>query len=165
MNRNLRLAIGGAAMAALITGTAALSAWPGYRAIPGDAAMLKLSFSHGGARRCRPLTEQELAKLPPNMRRKETCERQRQPVLVELEIDGALAYAAQLPPTGLSGDGPSRVYEKFVLPAGSHDLVVRLRDSDRTEGFDYRAAHRAELAPGQNFVIDFEAALGGFAFR
>ena len=165
MTRIPRLILGALAMSALITGVAALSAWPSYRPVPEGSAMLKLSFGHGGARNCRLMTEAELAKLPPNMRNKEICDRRRAPLAVELEIDGALVYHADLPPSGLSGDGPARVYEKFVLPAGPHEVAVRLRDSGRAEGFDYQAAERVDLAPGQNFVIDFSPISGGFVFN
>jgi len=161
----LRLTLGTAVMAALITGAAALSAWPSYRGHVESDAVLKLSFSHGGARNCRQMTEAEMAKLPANMRRREVCDRKRLPVLVELQIDGATAFRAELPPSGLSGDGPSRVYEKFVLPSGSHEIAARLRDSGRTEGFDYAAQRTVDLAPGQNFVIDFSPVSGGFVFN
>jgi len=165
MIRGLRLILGTLTITALVTGAAVLSAWPEYRSIPEGSAMLKLSFSHGGARNCRQMTEAELAKLPPNMRRKEVCERRRLPVLVALKIDGATAFRAELPPSGLSGDGPSRVYKKFVLRAGPHDIAVELRDSARAEGFDYSATRQIELAPGQNFVIDFDPVAGGFVFN
>lgn len=165
MSRTAHLVLGTLAMAAMITGAAALSAWPAYRSTPEGDALLKLSFSHGGARNCRARTEAELAKLPPNMRRKEICDRKRLPVLVILEIDGATAFHAELPPSGLSGDGPSRVYRKFMLTSGSHEIAARLRDSDRAEGFDYVAERKVDLAPGQNFVIDFSPVSGGFVFE
>ncbi|HSF96250.1 MAG TPA: hypothetical protein VLA52_14590 [Thermohalobaculum sp.] len=165
MTRTLRLILGTIAVAALITGAAALSAWPSYSPVPQGSAMLKLSLSHGGVRNCRQLTEAELAKLPPNMRRKEICDRKRAPLTVELVIDGARVYHRDLPPSGLSGDGPSRVYEKFVLPAGPHSIAVRLRDTLRAEGFDYQAVRDVELAPGQNFVIDFSPVTGEFVFN
>jgi len=161
-----RWVLGGLVMLAFIAGTARFSAWPVYHPIPEGAAMVKLSFTHGGARgkRCRALTPEEIAALPPNMRRKEICERRRPPVYVELDIDGETVFAAELPPTGLAGDGPSRVYEKFILPAGEHRVTARLRDSDRKEGFDYTAERSVVLEPGQNFVIDFRPNAGGFIF-
>lgn len=165
MSRIRRLALGTALTTALIAGAAVLSAWPGYRAIPEGAAVVKLSFSHGGERSCRQLTDEELAKLPPNMRRREVCDRRRPPVYVELEIDGERAFAASLPPSGLSGDGPSRVYESFVLPAGSHRIAVRLRDTAKPEGFPYAAERQVTLAPGQNLAIDFAPEAGGFIFN
>jgi len=165
VTRVFRLALGTAATVAVVTGAAALSAWPGYRSVPADSALMKLSFSHGGARNCRELTAEELARLPRNMRRTEVCERERLPVHVVLDIDGATAFEAELPPSGLAGDGPSRVYETFVLPAGPHAISVHLRDSARAEGYDHMAERRVELAAGQNFVIDFDPAAGGFVFE
>lgn len=165
MSRAARLVLGAAVMAALTVGTAALSAWPSYRSTPEGTGLVRLSFSHGGQKSCRNLTAEELAKLPPNMRRKQVCDRLRPPLHVELDIDGATVFRAMLPPTGIAGDGPSRVYERFVLPAGPHDLAVRLRDTTRPEGFDHAAKHHVELAPDQSFAIDFNPALGGFTFR
>jgi len=165
MSRTTTLILGTLAMVVMITGAAALSAWPTYRSLHEDMALLKLSFSHGGARNCRQMTEDELDKLPPNMRRKEICDRRRLPVLVVLEVDGAMAFRAELPPSGLSGDGPSRVYETFTLPAGLHSIGVRLRDSDRADGFDYTAERQVDLVPGQNFVVDFSPVSGGFVFN
>jgi len=161
----LRLVLGTAVMCALILGTAWLSAWPSYRSTPDGSAVLKLSFSHGGERSCRLMTEAELAKLPPNMRRREICDRQRPPVYVELDLNGATVYAALVPPGGLAGDGPSRVYERFVLPAGPHEVAIRLRDTTRTEGFDHEASRRITLAAEQSFAIDFQPAFGGFIFN
>ena len=80
MTRTLRLIFSTIAIAALVTAAAVLSAWPSYSPVPQGSAMLKLSLSHGGARNCRQLTEAELAKLPPNMRRKEICDRKRAPL-------------------------------------------------------------------------------------
>lgn len=165
MSRVRRLALGGLLTAAVISGVAALSAWPAYRTVPEGVAVVKLSFTHGGERNCRQLTDAELAELPANMRRREVCDRRRPPVHVELEIDGEPAFAAALPPTGLSGDGPSRVYERFELPAGRHEIALRLRDTAATEGFTHTARRTVTLAPGQSLAIDFEPEAGGFVFH
>jgi hypothetical protein len=165
MSRIRRLALGTALTMALTAGAAVLSAWPAYRAIPEGAAVVKLSFSHGGERSCRQLTAEELANLPPNMRRREICDRRRPPVYVELDIDGGRAFAAALPPSGLAGDGPSRVYESFLLPAGTHDIALRLRDTASGQGFRYAAERRVTLAPGQSLAIDFAPEAGGFTFN
>ncbi len=165
MSRTARLILGTIATTAIIAGTALLSAWPSHRTIPEGTGVLKLSFSHGGGRSCRELTGAELAKLPPNMRRTEICDRKRLPVYVELDLDGNTVYRALLPPSGIAGDGPSRVYRRFVLPAGEHEVAIRLRDTTRTEGFDYTAERRISLAPEQSFAIDFRPAAGGFIFN
>ena len=108
-------------IAALFAGVAALSDWPKYSQIAKDSGVVMLTFVHGADRKgeCRRLTPEEIAKLPPNMRRVQDCPRGRRPIYVELDVDGHGVYRASLPPTGVAGDGPSRVYQRFVLPAGT----------------------------------------------
>lgn len=132
---------------------------------PGAAA-ITLSFGHAGETKepCRRFTPEEIAAMPPNMRRPMDCPRERVPLLVELRVDDELVYHASLPPSGLAGDGVSSVFEQFSVSPGSHLLNVRLRDSRREEGFDYEAEKRVELSPGQQMVIDFRADTGGFEF-
>ncbi len=134
---------------------------------PSDRALIKLSFTHGAARptECHHLSAEELAKLPPNMRRPVECPRGRLPVFVELVVDGKTLLSESLPPTGLSRDGPSRIYRSFVTAPGHHRLVIRLRDTPRAGGFDYRREAEIDLAPEQNFVIDFRPEGDGFIFR
>jgi hypothetical protein len=140
---------------------------PSYRYFPPEQALVKLSFAHGAARKgeCRRLSPEELRKLAPNMRKPVVCPRERLPVHVELEMDGALLYSASLPPTGLSNDGPSQVYKRFAVSAGKHRLTARLRDSARESGFDYERETTVELAAGRSFAIDFRADMGGFVFE
>lgn len=152
------------ALFALVVGYFATQ--PAYTHLDPDKALIKLSFSHAGAHRqeCRQLTQEELNRLPPNMRRPLDCPRERRPLLVELELDGEILYRDELPPSGLAGDGASTAYRKFPVAAGSHQLVARLRDSRREEGFDYVKSAEVTLAPQQNFVIDFRPEFGGFLF-
>ncbi len=143
------------------------ASWPMYNRMPEGSAQIKLSFNHGGRRveDCRRLTAEELSKLPSNQRRPIDCSRERLPVTIQLLIDGAPIYEAVLKPGGIAGDGQARAYEKFIVPAGTHLIEARLRDSKRSEGFDYRSRFEAALAPGQNLAIDFKAEQGGFLFR
>ncbi len=140
---------------------------PSYTHFPPDQALIKLSLAHGASREggCRRRTQEELQKMPPNMRRPMDCPRQRRPVFIELEIDGETRYSASVPPPGLSGDGPSRIYQRFAVSAGKHDIVARLRDSDRTDGFDYEKRAAVELAAQQSLAIDFRQEMGGFLLR
>lgn len=137
---------------------------PAYTHVDPGAAVLTLSFSHAGDRvkPCRRLTPEEIAALPPNMRRPTDCPRERVPVVVELLVDGELLFREALPPTGIAGDGASTAFERFAVAPGVHELRAKLRDSRREEGFDYRMEETVELAPGQNLVIDFRAETGGF---
>jgi hypothetical protein len=134
---------------------------------PPDQALIRLSFTHGAAHptECHRLTAEELAKLPPNMRRPIECARGRLPVFTELIVDGETLLSASLPPTGLSHDGPSRIYRSFIMAPGRHHVVIRLRDTSRPSGFDYSREADVELKPAQNFVIDFHPEGDGFIFR
>jgi hypothetical protein len=156
-----------AVLFALFAAVAAFSDWPRYQQLAADTAVIKLSFTHGSSRQadCRRRTAEELAKLPPNMRKPFDCPRSRGDVYVELDIDGQPVYRASLPPSGLSRDGPSRVYRRFVVSAGTHSIAARMRDTARTEGFDYVKSGEVILAAGQNFVVDFRAEANGFIFR
>jgi len=129
MRAVLKMAGGFAVLALLFAGVAVLSNRPLHRSLPEGMGVLTLSFSHGADRRaaCRPATKEELAKMPPNMRRPEICPRDRPPIRVEFDIDGKRMFEAQVPPSGIAGDGPSRVHQRFVLPAGSYDVAVRMR--------------------------------------
>lgn len=165
--RAVRLAGQFIVIAALFAGVAALSDWPSYGQIPKNTGVIMLTFVHGADRKgeCRRLTPEEIAKLPPNMRRVQDCPRVRRAIYVELDVDGRPVYKASLPPTGIAGDGPSRVYQRFVLPAGKHDVAVRMRDSARAEGFDHERRDSVELAPDQMLVVDYRPESGSFVFR
>lgn len=152
-------------VAAAVTGY--LASRPVYHQIPADMAQIKMSLSHGAARvtECRRLTSQEIAKLPAAERRPNTCDRQRVPIRVQLVVDDAVIYDEELVPIGLSGDGPARMYEKFLVPTGQHRITARLRDSRKAEGFDYETTEQVELSPWQNLAIDFRPDSGSFLFR
>lgn len=151
----------------LFAGVIVFSDWPVYRQIPKDAGILMLTFVHGADRKaeCRPMTADEMAKLPPNMRRVDVCPRSRRPIFVELDIDRKTVFSASLPPSGIARDGPSKIYERFTLPAGQYDVAVRMRDTPRTEGFDHERRERITLAPDQMLVIDYRPEDSSFIFR
>ena len=167
MSRALRVAGQFAVIAALFAAVAWLSDRPTYRQIPEGSGVMMLTFVHSADRRgeCRRLSPEEIARLPPNMRRVQDCPRVRRAIYVELDVDGRNIYSASLPPAGIAGDGPSRVYRRFVLPARTYDVAVRMRDTARTEGFDHERRSSVELSPDQMFVIDYQPESGSFVFR
>jgi len=153
--------------AAFAAGLGYLADRPLHRYFADDKSQIKLSFVHGAARveDCRRLSPQEIAQLPPNERRPNTCGRERVSALVQLVVDGRALYESKLDPTGIARDGPMRAYQKFVVSPGRHEIIVRLRDSKRTEGFDYERIITVDLKPLQNLAVDFKADAGGFIFR
>lgn len=155
-----------AVLALIFVGAAALSNRPSHRSLPEGIGVLTLSFSHGADRKaaCRKATPKELAALPTNMRRPEICPRERPSIGIEFDIDGKRAFEADVPPSGIAGDGPSRVHQRFLLPAGRHEVAVRMRDRPGEE-FAWRDERYIELDPTDHRVIDFRADAGGFVFH
>ncbi len=144
-----------------------LATRPSWTFFDGSKAQVLVSFSHGGkaAGGCRKRSSKELAKLAPNMRKATICSRERVSLVFEMSIDGKLVHRETLVPTGFRSDGPSRTYQKFTVVAGRHDLELKLRDTDRAEGFDYIRQATVDLKPGQNLSVDFKASQGGFKFE
>jgi hypothetical protein len=142
------------------------SANPKFSVVPEGAALLRLSIVHGTERKepCRERTPEELAKLAPNMRAALDCPRERSPMLVELELDGAVVYRREAQPAGLKRDGAAAVYHRMNVPAGQHRIVARLKDRPG-ERFNFEREATLELAPGASVVIDFVAPQGGFLIR
>ena len=164
MKRVPRCMIRAAMFAAFMAPVGYFSTSPVYSPLTPGEAVIKLSFAHQGrvAGECRQRSAEELAKLPPNMRAPLDCARRRAPVRVQLEIDGSLRLDRSIAPSGLSGDGASYLYERFVVPAGEHRLQVRLGDRSDGEGFDYQRSDTVRLRERQVLVIDFDAQHGGF---
>ena len=152
---------------ALCAGVGTLASWPRYQQIGPNQAQIKLSLAHSGQRkeRCRRLTPQEIASLPANKRRPNTCARQRVPVRIQLLVDGKQLYDAVVQPTGLSRDGPARIYKKFVVSKGSHTVTVRLKDTPGSGDFDYKTTEQIVFAPYQSLAIDFSTDKGRFVFH
>lgn len=143
------------------------SAWPAYRHLAADRALIKVSFNHQGkpVSECRAATAEELAKLPPNMRAPRICPRERSPITIELDLDGNRALHHVASPSGLSRDGASAYYRRLDVPAGSHRIAVRIKDDVRSPGFDYVREASVALAPAQILVIDFDPGKGGITVR
>lgn len=129
-------------------------------------ALIKVSFSHAGENKeeCHRLSQEELNALAPNMRKPMSCDRERVALLLELRLNDELLFQDYLPPSGLARDGASTVYERFIVSPGEHRLQVNLRDTRRSEGFDYTKEEVVVLKPSQNFVVDFKEEVGGFVF-
>lgn len=143
------------------------SHWPPYRHLGAQQALIKVSFSRVGkpVGDCHTLSAAELAQLPPNMRAPTKCPRERSPVTIEVDLGGVNVLKRSVPPTGLSKDGASALYERVVVPAGEQRIAVRLSDDVRARDAAYHREDTVKLAPGQVLVIDFDAEKGGITFQ
>lgn len=135
-----------------------LSVWPKYQLVEADRSIISLVFSHAGERvgECRQLSQEELNKLPPNMRKPADCPRERHPIRVEFRSGGDLLYGDVLLPSGIWSDGKASVYQRIEVPSGMHDLFIGMNDSGVAVGFDYSKSASIDLAPGRNLVIQFD---------
>jgi hypothetical protein len=140
---------------------------PAYLTFPRNQALIKLSLVHSAQRKepCRKLSAEELAELAPNMRKPISCARERLPLWLEVRLDEQLLFSESLPPAGLSKDGPARVYHPIPVAPGRHSLSLKMRDTARTEGYDYQLDTVVELEALQSLVVDFRPESGGFILR
>lgn len=140
---------------------------PVYTHLDPELALIKLSVIHSAKRKseCRKRTQEELDAMNPNMRKPYDCPRERLPIHIELLLDGELIYDEVLQAAGLSKGSQTRAYQRIPAASGEHDLVVRMVDSARTEGYDYMKAAKIRLSAGVIFVVDFRAESGGFLLR
>jgi hypothetical protein len=154
-------------LAAMTALTAAFSNAPAYRQIPAGTGVIKFSFSHSAdrGRECRRRTPEELAKMPPNMRRPLDCPRSRRGIFAELAIDNVVVFSHELPPSGFAKDGPSQIYRRFTVAAGAHIVTARLRDTPRKNGFDHERVETVTVSPGRSLALDFRPEHGGFIWR
>ena len=167
MRSALRILLQALAYAALAAMLGYFATQPPYRYGNADLASVKVSFSHAAERvvPCVQLTQEQIAELAANMRRTEACERERLPLTLELDIDGETVVSIVAEPSGLWGDGPASIYERFEVTPGEHVIAARLRDTARTDGWDYANTETVELQPGRYFTITFKPEAGGFNFR
>jgi hypothetical protein len=135
---------------------------PSIRLIGADEAKLTIAFAHAGQLRepCRMLSQEELNKLAPNMRKVDDCPRERSPVTIEAELDGAIVYSASLPPPGLFGDGGVDVFFSAKIPAGEHQLNLKMNDSIRVEGFNHQFEQMVTVEPAQILLVEFNRKQG-----
>ena len=145
----------------------ALSVWPPYELVEEDRAIVSLVFAHAGERvgECRTFSQEELNKLPPNMRKPADCPRERHPVRVELRSGDQVLYEETLLPSGIWSDGKASIYQRIEVPSGAHDLFIGMNDSGGDRGFDYEKSTTLDLAPGRNLVIRFDTQTEQFLIR
>jgi hypothetical protein len=139
---------------------------PSIRILAEDEAMFTIAFAHAGELRepCRKLSNEELQKLAPNMRKLDDCPRERSPVSIEVMLDEKRIYHETYYPPGLFEDGSIDVYYRAKVPAGQHQLQVRMDDSVREQGFNHLLMQDVSIDPAHILLVEFDS-VKGFSVR
>ena len=139
---------------------------PSVRVIEDDEAMITVAFGHAGETRkeCRKLSQEELMKLPPNMRKPEDCPRERSPIIIEAKLDGEIIYSKTFLPPGIFNDGSVNIYYNSKVPAGKHTFEIKMDDSIRKQGFNHQLTQDINIQPAQILLIEFDS-LKGFVIK
>jgi len=137
---------------------------PSVRVIEDDEAMITVAFAHAGEtlEECRRLSQEELLKLPPNMRKPDDCPRERSPIIIEAMLDGEIIYNKTMLPPGIFNDGGVNIYYKSKVPAGKHSFKIRMDDSVRKQGFNHTFEQDINIDPAQILLVEFDPLTGFF---
>ncbi|MCK4743824.1 MAG: hypothetical protein KAT25_08395 [Sulfuriflexus sp.] len=137
---------------------------PTYHQLEDDQAVITLSFTHATklSEECRRLTQEELLKLPLNMRAPMDCPRERSPLTFELYLDDKILTSSVVEPLGFHRDQGVNLFQRMVVKAGEYSLRIWLNDDINVDKPTYQYEQKITLKPEQQLLIDFDAATGGF---
>ena len=83
----------------------------------------------------------------------------------KVDIDGKTVLAHTSPPSGLSRDGASTLYQRLNVSAGQHQIAVRFKDNQQSEQFTSQIDETVTLKPAQVLVIDYSTDKGGIVLQ
>jgi hypothetical protein len=140
--------------AGLTVGLGWLSQVP-YEPGGSEDAMIRLSWRARGARveECRPLTAEELERIPRHMRREEICEGTVLPYRLRVVLNDQPAIDELVRSAGARQDRPLFVLQELPVPAGTHHLFLEFIRQGEPSGDDEPAT------PG-HLTLDAIIALG-----
>jgi hypothetical protein len=140
------------------------SAQPAYRQLEEGQAVVTLAFAHAAKLKeeCRVRTQEELNKMPPNMRLPTDCPRERSPVSIEMYLDDELIMKKVLDAPGFHQDQGVDLFHRVKVPAGNHRLIVLMNDDIKAKAPTYQYRQTVTLSPEQQLLVNFDASAGGF---
>lgn len=142
-----------------------LSTRPTFPFYNKDKSLIKFTFKNSGKQlECKELTEKETGLKLKHMRKTNSpysrmrmnCERKRLPSHVELDLDNRNILSSTYYPTGLRKDGSTFAYEEIPVVPGTHEINIRMRDSEEGKPFDYIFKKKLELQAGHTTIIEFD---------
>lgn len=154
----LRLAVAAVVSAVLLGGIAVLSQLEAGSAPANGALRLAWRLPGQSYRDCRPLTAQEIAKLPAHMRHTEECTTVYLHYRLRVWVDGVAVVSEEVRPLGARGDRPLYVAREVPLTPGSHEVRVSflpLADPKHV-GLSLDWAERVQAAAGRGHLLTFD---------
>lgn len=145
----MRIAIGVLLALAAAAAIAALSG-VSYVTEPAQYGLIRLAWRARGeqVRRCRRLSAEELAKLPPHMRQEQVCERGILPYHLRVSVDDTTLVNEEVRAGGARADRPLFVFREFPVTPGMHHLSITFEREPVTAAEDAEGAverdHRRE---------------------
>ena len=95
--------------------------------------------------------------MAPNLRAPLDCPRERAPVRIRLELDGAPLIDETIAPGGLARDGMATLYRRLEVGAGRHSLRVRVAERPDAPRERFERSLAVDLAPGQVLTVSVNA--------
>lgn len=140
---------------------------PQYVRLTPEESMITLALSHAGkpVQECHRKSQEELAKLPPNMRVLEDCPRERSPVKIEVLMDNNPVIDDVVDPPGLYKDQGVDIYKSVKVPTGDHEIEIRMNDNIRVKGATHHYRKSVSLESAQLLVIQFNSGQNQFVIR
>lgn len=142
-----------------------LSTKPTFPFYNKDKSLIKFTFKNSGTQLdCKELTVKDTETKLKHMRKTNSpfssirmdCKRKRLPSYVELELDNKNLLSSTYHPTGLRKDGSTFAYEEIQVEPGTHNIRIRMRDSEEGKPFDYIFEKKLELQAGRTLIIEFD---------
>jgi hypothetical protein len=148
---------------------AALSRVP-YTPGDPDDALVRIAWRYRSEPEaaCRPITDEERARLPVHMQSDTICEGRSTPYRLQIALDGEMATDTLVSAAGARQDRPIYVFHEIPMAAGSHRIEV----SFRPDGPDAPAARdglslvrTVELLPRHVALVTYDQAAGALVLR
>ncbi len=156
-----RVALTGLALALVLGAPMAALSFVGTSLPIAEGGELVVSFRQPGtvAELCRDLSAEEIAALPPHMRRTRECTRARVPVRLRISLDGREVHASAHAGAGLWNDGESVALVRLYPAPGEHVVTVEIGDQPG-DGFSLRSERAVRFERGRRQVVLFDRTRG-----
>lgn len=145
--------------AVMLAGTAALSQVKLGASPTNGAVRLAWRLPGQSWLDCRPLSAQEIARLPAHMRKTEDCRTVHLHYRLRVWLDGELAVDREVAPLGARGDRPLFVEQDLPVIPGTHGIRVEfepVHDPHRA-GLDLEFSGRVEVLAARARLVTFDA--------